>query len=200
MPKKKTTFISLTLGIIFIAFLVFIFIKIYRENSYPKISPSNSPSTIENSENYPINAFPVSLEIPSIGVNEEIIPLGLDKDGKMETPTKPMDLGWYNLGPAPGAIGSAVIAGHRGWKIGPAVFDNLHKVNVGDEVKVVDEKGVEYIFKVRETRIYNASEKITEVWHGKDGSYLNLITCSGKQNILTGSAESRLVVFTDLIS
>jgi LPXTG-site transpeptidase (sortase) family protein len=98
----------------------------------------------------------------------------------------------------PGSLGSAVIAGHRGWKAGPAVFDDLDKINIGDEVKVLDEKGAEHVFKVRDKRIYNAEDKIPEVWKSTDGSHLNLITCSGKRNIFTGSAQNRLVVFTDL--
>lgn len=194
MPKKKTL-IWFNLGLIFVAFLAFIFfIKLFSPNFYPE-----TYSSVEYLKKGSKNVLPLQLEISSIGVTAKIIPLGLDVDGKMDNPKEAMEVGWYSPGPVPGALGSAVLAGHRGLKIGPAIFDNLDKINVGDEVKVLDENGLELVFKVREKRIYNALDKIPEVWFREDGSHLNLITCSGKQNILTGSAENRLVVFTDLV-
>jgi sortase A len=142
--------------------------------------------------------FPAGIKIPAIGVNAPIIPVGITKLGSMDVPSKPMDTGWYRLGPKPGEVGSAVIAGHRGFRSGPAVFDNLHNIKTGDKVYITDEKGGEQTFIVRETRTYGAWENVPAVWNKNDSAHLNLITCFGKWNKLTGTSDERLVVFTDL--
>ena len=109
-----------------------------------------------------------------------------------------MEAGWFRLGPKPGEKGSAVIAGHRGWKTGPAVFDYLHELKPGDEILVVGEDGRERTFVVREMRVYKRDEIVPEVWHKDDAPHLNLITCSGNWDSAAGTSEERLVVFSDL--
>lgn len=143
---------------------------------------------------------PVRIKIASIGVEASIKPAGLTKEKKMESPEEPGDTVWFELGVSPGEKGSSVIAGHRGWQTGPAIFDDLDKVKPGDEVHVEDEKGNTRVFVVRELRIYDADEIVLEVWNKEDSAYLNLITCSGGWNSLTGTSNERLVVFTDLVS
>jgi sortase (surface protein transpeptidase) len=59
-------------------------------------------------------APPTSIAIPAIGVQAQIIPVGQGPDGTLGTP--PLDkaklAGWYDLGPAPGQDGAAVIDAH----------------------------------------------------------------------------------------
>ena len=43
----------------------------------------------------------------------------------MEVPADPANAGWYELGPSPGALGPAVVAGHVTWNQAPAVFFRL---------------------------------------------------------------------------
>ena len=42
--------------------------------------------------------------------------VGLTPGGAMDVPKGPSDVAWFDLGPRPGEVGSAVIAGHEGWK------------------------------------------------------------------------------------
>ena len=144
------------------------------------------------------NLRPINLEVKSVGINAAIVPVGLTAQGAMQAPEGPKNTGWFSLGTPPGNKGSAVIAGHRGFRTGPAVFDNLHLVNPGDEVKITTEEGKELIFVVKEKKIYGATDTVPEVWDKNDGIYLNLITCSGKWNRLTRTSDERLVVFTEL--
>jgi len=116
----------------------------------------------------------------------------------MESPKEPGDTAWFKLGASPGEKGSSVIAGHRGWKTGPAVFDDLDKIQLEDNVYVEDEKGNTLVFVVREMRVYGANEIVPEVWNKDDTAHLNLITCSGDWNESTKTSDKRLVVFTDL--
>jgi hypothetical protein len=49
-------------------------------------------------------SVPVSLTIPAIGVNAQVIPLGLDASGGVAIPplSTPFLARWYDKGPAPG--------------------------------------------------------------------------------------------------
>jgi sortase A len=142
--------------------------------------------------------IPRNLRISSVNIQAPVIPVGLTKEGLMEAPEGPDNTGWFVLGVAPGEQGSSVIAGHRGFRTGPAVFDNLHLVQTGDEVEIETADGNKLTFVVTRKEVYGATEKVPEVWDRNDGRYLNLITCSGKWNRLTGTSDDRLVVFTKL--
>lgn len=143
--------------------------------------------------------LPVRLKIPKIGVDAAVGQVSLTKQGAMDVPTGPQTTAWLNIGPRPGELGSAAIAGHFGWKDGiPAVFDNLHKLKVGDRADIVDEKGVTIRFVVREIRTFGPSDDAQRVFNSSDGqAHLNLITCQGSWNKSKQSYSKRLVVFTD---
>lgn len=142
---------------------------------------------------------PVRLMIPVIKVDAAIEALGLTSVGAMDTPKGPADAAWFDKGPRPGGVGSAVIDGHSGWKDGiPAVFDDLHTLEKGDKIYVIDERGVTTTFVVRELRTYNPTADAANVFGSSDGkAHLNLITCEGTWNEATKSSSGRLIVFTD---
>ncbi len=139
------------------------------------------------------------LKIPKINVDAPVEDVGLTPQGAMDIPKGPNDVVWFNLGPRPGDVGSAVIAGHYGWKNEiPAVFDNLHKLEKGDRIYIKDEKGITMTFVVRELRTYGEDEDASLVFDSSDGgAHLNLITCQGVWNKNKKSYSNRLVVFTD---
>ncbi len=145
--------------------------------------------------------LPVHLSIPKISVDTAVDRVGLTQQGDLGVPQGPTNVGWFSLGPRPGEKGSAVIDGHFGYKDHiPAVFDNLHKLQVGDIVSVADEKGISTSFVVRELRIYGQDAIVHEVFNSNDGkSHLNLITCNGTWSNTQKSYANRLVVFTDKI-
>ncbi|MFD3513037.1 class F sortase [Streptomyces sp. NPDC058657] len=125
---------------------------------------------------------PVQLSIPSIGVQSDIMRLGLNADGTVEVPPadKGMTTGWYTGGPAPGAPGPAVLIGHNETRNGRAVFHDLKKIVKGADITVRDERGTTVRFKVtgRETVKKNAFP--TERVYGPTQSRaLRLITCDG---------------------
>jgi LPXTG-site transpeptidase (sortase) family protein len=143
--------------------------------------------------------LPVRLKIPKINVDAAVEYLGLTFGGAMDVPKGPNDVAWFNLGPRPGEIGSAVIDGHYGWKDNiPAVFDNLFKLKKGDKIYIVDERGTTVTFVVKEIGIYPQNGDATNVFSSNDGkAHLNLITCEGVWNIALQNRPSRLVIFTD---
>jgi len=146
-----------------------------------------------------IPALPVRLKIPSINVNAYIEHVGLTPDGVMEVSKKRYNVFWFNLGSRPGENGSAVIAGHYGWKNSSvSAFDNLYKLRKGDRVYIEDNKGVTTSFVVRESRTYDLTADASNVFGSNDGkSHLNLITCEGVWDKVSKTYSKRLVIFTD---
>ena len=144
--------------------------------------------------------FPIRIKIPQIGVDGFLESVGLTSEGAMDAPKNPANGAWFNLGPRPGEIGNAVLAGHFGWKDNrPAVFDNLHKLQKGDKLYVEDANGVTVVFVVRESRRYDPQADTTDVFISSDGTeHLILITCEGVWNKAEKSYSKRLVVFADM--
>jgi len=143
--------------------------------------------------------LPIRLKIPGINVDATIEYVGLTPDGAMDAPMGPRNVAWFDLGPRPGEEGSAVIAGHSGWRNSvPAAFDNLHKLRKGDKIYVQDEKGAIITFVVRESRLYNPEVSASDVFNSNDGkAHLNLITCEGVWDKISKTYSKRLVIFTD---
>ncbi|OGZ67610.1 MAG: hypothetical protein A3D35_02470 [Candidatus Staskawiczbacteria bacterium RIFCSPHIGHO2_02_FULL_34_9] len=145
----------------------------------------------------------IRLQIPKISIDGAIHSVGLTSDGAMGPPSGPNGLGWYELGPWPGEIGSAVIDGHFGtWKNGQgSIFDNLYKLKKGDLIYIKNDDGSLTTFVVRELKSYSPTDDASEVFISDDGkSHLNLITCTGDWVSQDKTYTNRLVVFTDLVN
>ena len=173
--------------------------------SIPKKSADSPPATpaenvvIPPIQEQPSFGLPVRLKIPEINVDAIIEYVGLKANGEMDVPKSPDNVAWFNLGARPGNIGSAVIAGHYGiLKNGEgSIFDNLKKLNKGDQLYIEDDKGATITFAVRENRSYDADADASDVFSSNDGkSHLNLVTCQGWDKV-SESYTKRLVVFTD---
>jgi LPXTG-site transpeptidase (sortase) family protein len=146
-------------------------------------------------------SMPASLNVKKININAIVAPTGLTVEGDMDISENAQQLAWYKLGPKPGEKGSAVIAGHYGWKNGvPSVFNDLNSLIKGDEISVVGEDGRELTFVVTHTASYDPEQDATTVFTSKDKkAHLNLITCQGTWNKKSNTYSERLVVFTDFI-
>ena len=121
-------------------------------------------------------------------------------NGAMAAPTHPTDAAWYDTGPRPGDIGSAVIDGHFGiWKSGQkAVFNDLDKLSKGDLISIIDDRDAIINFAVIDIRTYAENADTSDIFNSNDGkAHLNLITCGGDWNSVTKSYSKRIVVFSD---
>ncbi len=145
------------------------------------------------------SGLPTRLTIPRINVSATVEHVGLTANGDMGIPAGPSGVAWFNLGPHPGAKGSAVIAGHFGWKDGiSAVFDNLDKLQKGDKLYVLDDKGATSTFTVTAMRTFGEHDDASTVFASSDGkAHLNLVTCQGIWNKNNASYSNRLIVFSD---
>jgi len=157
-------------------------------------TPKGAPQAIESV------ALPVRLYIPKIKVDATIEQVGLTTGGAMAAPSGPKTVAWFALGPRPGQVGSAVIAGHYGYKRSSAAFDNLFKIRKGDIIYTVDDTGKYYGFSVLSARLYPSSSNDSIVFNSGDGrKYLNLITCEGTWDAATKNYSNRRVVFTERV-
>jgi hypothetical protein len=145
------------------------------------------------------SAEPVSIGIPRLHVFSRLEDLGVDDRGVMEVPAEPADAGWYELGPSPGALGPAVVAGHVTWNQAPAVFFRLAQLRPGDAVQVTRTDGVVAVFEVTRVERYPKSAFPTDVVFGAiDHAGLRLITCGGEYEQAAHRYSDNVVAFARL--
>ena len=167
------------------------------------ITTENKKESVESEESdeAPTPEIPQSIAIPKIGVSTVVESVGQDAQKRMDIPTDSDNVAWYNLGARPGAMGSAVIAGHRDEADGsPSVFWDLKKLAVGDKIIVTDSSGKEFTFLVTDKAEYpDASFPLQKVFATTgDRPILNLITCDGAWSKTARNYSHRYVVYAEL--
>jgi sortase (surface protein transpeptidase) len=140
------------------------------------------------------------LRIPRIGVESQLVRLGLDGARAMEVPGDPGEAGWYTKGPTPGALGPAVIAGHLTWAREPAIFFRLGELRRGDRVEVLRQDGRTAIFAIRRVVRVSKSRFPTDAVYGPtDHAALRLITCGGRYDDDRARYDDNVVVFAAMV-
>ncbi|MFD0574567.1 class F sortase [Kitasatospora gansuensis] len=122
--------------------------------------------------------------------------------GHLDTPPvgRPNQAGWYRNGPAPGAPGNAVLAGHADTRSGPAVFYRLGLLRLGDQIEVVREDRRTAVFTIDAVRTYpRAAFPDAEVYGPTERPELRVITCGGTYDKKSGYSNN-VVVFAHLTS
>ena len=150
---------------------------------------------------YQATPTPVRIEIPRIHVASSLDRLGRAPDGTVEVPGPDRweVPGWYELGPRPGELGSAVILGHVDSKRGPAAFFRLRELRRGDEIAVTRADGSSVRFVVQRTEQYDKQRFPTdEVYYPTLTSALRLVTCGGEFDYSTGHYRSNIIVFATI--
>ena len=172
----------------------------------PSASRPSGQTTVDTDPSHPAGAepmaaaAPVRLQIPSIGVDSELMDLGLQADGTLEVPPGGFPAGWYTGAPTPGELGPAVIAGHVYWGGQPGVFFDLRELSTGDEIAVSRQDGSTARFRVTRVERFAKDEFPTQQVYGDlDHAGLRLITCGGSFDRQMRSYVGNLVVFADLV-
>jgi hypothetical protein len=141
-------------------------------------------------------AAPVSLTIPAIGVKTSLVRLGLQPNGTLQVPGTTTVAGWYTGSPRPGAVGSAVIAGHVDSRYGPGIFFWLRTMRAGERIYVKRADGTLAVFTVTGVLTYPKDQFPTAAVYGPaPDAELRLITCGGIFDQSVGSYLSNVVVF-----
>ena len=146
-------------------------------------------------------AAPVSLTIPLIGVQTNLITLGLLSNGQLEVPTTTSVAGWYTGSPRPGSVGSSIIVGHIDNTSGPGVFYRLNTLTKGDKIYVKRADGTLAEFSVTSVQSYLKDHFPTEDVYGPvPDAELRLITCGGAFDYATSHYLSDIVVYATEVS
>jgi hypothetical protein len=175
-----------------------------RARAHPE--PPAGSSTREGNTGDPINGAvlresqPIRISIPRLDVESDLVNLGVDETGAMEVPVEAAVAGWYELGPTPGALGPAVIAGHVTWNQSPAVFYRLGTLSRGDLVNVTRADGRTAVFSVQSVAQYPKAQFPTQKVFGTiDHAGLRLITCGGAYDSAAHRYLDNVVVFAELL-
>jgi sortase (surface protein transpeptidase) len=149
-------------------------------------------------------AVPVHICIPKIGVNADMMQLGLNPDHSVEVP--PLNevtvAGWYKYSPAPGAVGPSVILGHvDSAQYGRGVFFELGRLARGDRVTITRADGKVATYRIDSVGEYPKSSFPTQKVYGNTpNAALRLITCGGTFDPSIGSYEDNIIAFGSLVS
>lgn len=172
----------------------------------PTTSPTPTPDTVPatsinvrpGDEVSPAGVVgdPLSISIPALGVESELVATGVLPDGTIDVPASADVAGWFNGGPRPGERGPAVIMGHVDSKVtGPGVFWGLRDLELGDVVTVQTTTGAA-TFVVQSVQQYPKDMFPTSAVYGPvPEPALRLITCGGSFDRSIGHYRDNIVVF-----
>jgi sortase (surface protein transpeptidase) len=145
---------------------------------------------------------PARIKIPALGVNAAIEHVGLDENLAVDVPRGVMNAAWWQDGPIPGNPGNSIVVGHfDDFRGDPAVFWDLHRLQVGERLTVVDSNGAEKTFEVIEVAVYRFDDLsvMDKIYGPTFARQLNIITCNGTWDASARNYDKRLVVYTRLV-
>lgn len=158
-------------------------------------APTTTPTPLAQKAVVP--SPPVRIQIPDIGVDDDFIDLGLNPDGTLEVPVDYQQVGWFANGAKPGDVNypPTIIAGHVDSFEGPAVFYDLGKVEMGDQVRITQADGTVAVYVVYASAQFTKAEfPASEVYADRAESEIVLITCTGAFDEPARSYDDNLVV------
>ena len=162
--------------------------------------PSDMKPTNKNYlQDYQVGlALPRVLAIKKINVAARIMQVGVDNDGKMGVPKTAYDVAWYNGSSRPGEAGAMVVDGHVQGVGGPAIFADLKRLAVGDQITVERGDGKVFTYTVKKFETVpvekvDMGRLLVSVDTNVPG--LNLITCAGGYDNVADSFDSRTIVY-----
>jgi sortase (surface protein transpeptidase) len=162
----------------------------------PEAVPASAPAPTPEPAPAPA-AAPARIELPTLGVDTDVVPVGVDDNGLMDIPQDVNTVGWYRYGPAPGAAaGSAVLSGHvDDYRQGVGVFGRIGDLGPGDTVRIVDEAGVTREFSVLSREEWSKGEvPLDRIFDRGGQSRLVLITCGGSFNSSTLGYDDNVAI------
>jgi Sortase domain len=148
-----------------------------------------------------VGARPVHLVVGAIGVDAEVIPIGLDVNRALAVPRDAQVTGWWSGGSVPGESGPTVIVGHFDSKVASGVFAKLQTLRKGARITIEDSEGSTYVYEVVEMEhLHKTAFPTQKVYGSTDSSTLRLVTCGGKFNRATGHYVDNTIAYAKLVS
>ncbi len=159
------------------------------------------PISISASNTGPNPGLPTRIQIPALGIDTAIEPIGLTPSNEMDIPQAWDTVGWYQYGSRPGQSGNAVLAGHLDTNTGaPGIFWRLEELHPGDIILIETEEGEYLLFQIESLTSYPYEQApLKEIFGPAETPQLSLITCSGNWSAQNQIYDHRLVVHAQLI-
>lgn len=143
---------------------------------------------------------PTHLRISRVGIDTDLMDLGLNPDRTLEVPPDTPDApaGWFRNLASPGEAGPAVIVGHLDTPDDKGVFFNLGAVREGDIIQISRRDGSTATFTVDMVAAFARGAFPTAgVYGATEHPALRLVTCGGRFSPGTGYEDS-VIVFASL--
>lgn len=167
---------------------------------------SGTKKTEQQKKAYTVPAsHPRELKIPKLGIDANILSMGILKDGSLDAPKTAWDVGWYDESALPGSGQNALlIDGHVNDALNtPGVFYHLGTLKTGDDMQI--ERGDNELFTYKVVQVdqkpidqVDMAKMLRSAEPGKEG--LNLITCGGDYDYKRETYKDRILVYAVRIS
>ncbi len=153
---------------------------LHQEVAAPTAAPTPTGVVIPPSE-------PVQMRIDTIGLDQPLIPVGLDAQHIPIVP--PHDVGWYIYSADPGQGENVVFWGHvarfQATPDVPAPFENLHTASIGDPIIVHTADGTAHSYVIAEQVWVNPDQVEYILPQGRE--QITLVSCIGDKVIADGA-------------
>ncbi|GAA1220278.1 class F sortase [Rhodoglobus aureus] len=161
----------------------------------PDPGPAPLPTAVidvprQSSEIAPVErvAAPVRIQIPSVSIDIQITPVGIEADGFMQIPENITVAGWYSYGPSPSSdTGSTVITAHvDDFVQGLGPFAYLSEMPADAEIIVTTDDGVDHRYRLESVQSIQKEQVPLDQVFDRDGApRIVLLTCGGQfdQNV-----------------
>ncbi len=150
--------------------------------------------------------LPKYIKIPKLDVSGRVKSMSVNAKNELQAPASIYDAGWYNGSARPGdsaGNGAVLIDGHVHGPTLPGIFVNIKKLVTGDEIQIVRGDNTVFTYAVVKTQTVEAANldigvALASAQPGIAG--LNLITCGGPYDHVSGEYTQRTIVFAILKS
>lgn len=134
-------------------------------------------------------AAPVRLVIPAIGLDRQLVSVGLDRKRIPVVPNH--DVGWYNLSARPGQGDNIVLWGHvlrfKATAKTPAPFARLKELDVGDPLSLYSADGTAHPYVIVE-KVWATPDQVEYILP-KGRELVTMVSCIGDKVVADGSVE-----------
>jgi LPXTG-site transpeptidase (sortase) family protein len=168
----------------------------------PRATPSciqdPEPTARSTSRPDPARGRPLRLLVPSLDVDAEVRPIGLEGEA-LVPPDDVTVVGWWRDGALPGSRrGTALLAGHT-WSAGDGVFDELAGLESGDRIVVTTPRGrIDYSVEVTTTYSLDDLARVSERLFSQEvAGRLVVTTCADYRD---GAYQANTVVVARPVS
>lgn len=158
--------------------------------------PTEAPADVQRPTYASVRpAQPLRLEVPSLGIEAPILPIGLTAAAELIPPANPIDVGWWEDSARPGdGRGQTVVTGHT-VHTGGGAMDRLREVERNSVVDVETRAGtvryrVDRTVVLSRAQVAARAQSLFGQGHGE--GRLVLVTCTDWNGI---DYESNVIVF-----